>query len=145
MVTFTSASGVSSIGKDRLASDPSSLGAQESDEWRNVLHHGQPVTHAITLVELDRLGGFLGIEEGSVHRSRCYVVYAHASSLQLLADAPREMLDGCFGPGIGSIEAGERSQQCRDHTDDASIVCHMGSGSLQDKEGGLGVDTARSN
>jgi hypothetical protein len=54
---------VAVVGKDGLYSDPGTLRAQEPDQRSNVLHHRQPVAHGIGLVELDSLGGFLGIKE----------------------------------------------------------------------------------
>lgn len=54
---------VATVGKDGLSGDPDTFRAQEPDQRGNVLHHGQPVAHAIGLVELDSLGGFLGIKE----------------------------------------------------------------------------------
>lgn len=51
-----STSGISTVCKDGLTSNPSTLRAQESNDWRNILHHSQTVTHAIRLVELNSFG-----------------------------------------------------------------------------------------
>jgi hypothetical protein len=59
-----SAGGVSTVSKDCLSCDPSALGAQETHNRGNVLDLGESAAHALALVELDRLGRLLRIEEG---------------------------------------------------------------------------------
>lgn len=58
------AGSITAISEDSLAGDPPALGAEEADDRRDILDHGQPTLQAVGLVEFDGFGGFLGIEEG---------------------------------------------------------------------------------
>jgi hypothetical protein len=54
---------VSTICEDSLTSNPSTLGAEEPNNGRNVLNQSQTAAHSVGFVELDGFGGFLGVEE----------------------------------------------------------------------------------
>ena len=56
-------SGVSTVSKDSLSSDPSTFSAQETNDRSNILDHSQTATHAIGFVEFHCFRGLLRIEE----------------------------------------------------------------------------------
>ena len=56
--------GVAAVGEEGLACDPGAVGDEEADDGRNVLHLGEAPAHALALVEGDRLGLLLRVEEG---------------------------------------------------------------------------------
>lgn len=58
-----STSSVSTIGENRLASNPSTIRAEEADDRSNVLDHGKTTPHAICFMKLNGFRRFLGIEE----------------------------------------------------------------------------------
>ena len=55
---------------------------------------------------------------------------------------PSEVLDGSLATGVRGIEARESTQQSSYDRDDLSAVRDVLGGLFQDKEGGLGVDSA---
>lgn len=56
--------GVTSVGKDGLACDPTALGNEEPHQRRDVLDISQTTSKALALVELNSLRRLLRIEEG---------------------------------------------------------------------------------
>lgn len=51
------------------------------------------------------------------------------------------MLNWGFAAGVRCIEAGERSQESSDDSNNLSAVWNVGGGLLQNEECGLGIDT----
>lgn len=92
-------------------------------------------------MQISQVRGATGGPTG-IHGARSNIVDTNASALELLAHATGEVLYRRLAARIGSVEAGERTEQCRDDGDDLAAVRDMGSGLLEDEERGLGVDPA---
>lgn len=54
---------IPSIRKNSLSRNPPPLRTQETHQRRNISCLGKAIAHSIGLMELDSLGGFLGVEE----------------------------------------------------------------------------------
>jgi len=85
--------------------------------------------------------GFIGNELTSIHRAWSHVVHAHASRLQLLANATGKVFHWRLGACIWCIETSEGAQQSGHNGNDLAIVGYMGGCGLQDEKCSLGINS----
>lgn len=140
----SSARGVATVGKDRLARDPPAFGHQEPDDGSNVLDVGQPRLAVLTqgrgaAVVRHRFRAFLSVKEGGVHGTGADRVDVDAALAQFLGRRPRVVLHRRLAGRVDRVERGVGGEQRTHEGDDAAPFLQHAASLLYEKEGSLGV------
>ncbi len=138
-VDYHSTSSISSVSKNSLSRNPTTLRTQKFNNGRNILNIRQPIPHRAAPVECHRIRSLLGVEEWGVHWSWGYGVHADHVRCEFFGYATGEVLNWGFGASVGGVEAGEGGEEgCHDCGYFAALGDVLG-GLFEYEEGGLGV------